>query len=131
MEPVSILITASKALLEAAKFLSKKKGRTPEEEAALMALSDAYHSTEKFYRASSEFRSDAQNQWDLADKWQRVSILTHKYDVDLANRLGHKGRYWREVGKWNDEELKAANIGLNTIWLETSMLLSDEKKKKK
>ena len=101
----------------------RKNDRSPDDEEALLVLSEAYHATQAYYAQPESSRGDAGSRMDIADKWCRAGILLQKYDPTLANRLDLKSRYWREGATWSDAAIKDAKIGLDNVWRETNALL--------
>ena len=124
-EQATFWATTARLLVEAIKMIPRKKeNRSSDDEAALVALSEAYHATQAYYSGPAHSR-DAAAQMAIADKWCRVGILLRKYDRKLANRLDLKSRYWREGATWTDAAIRDAKIGLADIWRETNVRLSD------
>jgi hypothetical protein len=99
--------------------------RTLEDEEALKALSDAYHATHAYYDTRKGGGADDRlREWEIANLWDKLSILLRKRDKRLASRLGLKSRYWREGALWDDAQIKAAGIRLEEIWTEANVLLN-------
>jgi hypothetical protein len=122
-EQAAFWVATFRAVLEAIKMIPREKeNRSSDDEAALVALSDAYHATQAYYSGPAHSR-DATAQMAIADKWCRVGILLQKYDRSLANRLDLKSRYWREGATWTDAAIRGAKIGLDDIWRETNVRL--------
>ena len=91
------------------------QNRTPSDEEALTALSDAYHTTLEYYEFLKTNQRDSAKEVGIAHKWQRVGILLKKYDPTIAERLDAKSRYWRDGGTWSEDTIRKAGIGLEHI----------------
>jgi hypothetical protein len=101
---------------KAASLIPKGRGdRTNNDEQALMALSDAYFSTHRYYEYRKTNPRDKQQELDLAYKWECVGILLKKYDDTLSERLKSKSRYWKEGETWSLDIIRQAKIGLEDI----------------
>jgi hypothetical protein len=122
-EQAAFWVATFRLVLQAIKMIPRKKeDRSSDDEAALVALSEAYHATQAYYSEPAHSR-DAAARMAIADKWCRVGIFLQKYDRSLANRLDLKSRYWREGATWTDAAIREAKIGLDDIWRETNVRL--------
>jgi hypothetical protein len=122
-EQVAFWVATSSLVLQAISMIPRKKeDRSSEDEAALVALSEAYHATQAYYSGPAHSR-DAAARMAIADKWCRVGVLLKKYDRRLANRLDVKSRYWRQGATWTKAAIREAKIGLDDIWRETNVRL--------
>lgn len=122
-EQAAFWVATSSLVLQAIKMIPRKKrDRSPEDEEALVAVSEAYHATQAYYSGPARSR-DAVARMAIADKWCTVGVLLQKYDRRLANRLDVKSRYWREGATWTDTAIQEAKIGLDDIWRETNLRL--------
>ncbi|MFG0584438.1 hypothetical protein ACF8C1_14480 [Pseudomonas sp. zjy_9] len=85
-------------------------------ESTLSALGTAYYATQAYF---SDLEGGAvpsrREQMELAEKWDRVSILIRRYDQNLSSRLSLKSRFWREGGTWDRQQILHANIGLENV----------------
>jgi hypothetical protein len=61
-------------------------------------------------------------------KWERAARLLRKYDPTLADRLNAKSKFWHDGGKWSDEEIESAGIGLESLKNAVDERLSRRKK---
>jgi hypothetical protein len=112
----TLLISALSLVLQAVAMIPREpRNRTREDEEALTALSDAYHSTHQYYEFLRDHPRDTSREVDVAFKWERVGILFRKYDVTLAERLNAKSRYWHDGATWSDKIIREAGIGLEDI----------------
>ncbi len=105
-------------------FPRDNEGRTKDQEEALIALSEAYHATHKYYSEVETGKRNRNREWDIAEKWYRVSVLLKKYNPDLSRRLHRKSRFWQDGGTWSNEQIAEAGIGLEGVWSEVNVLLS-------
>jgi hypothetical protein len=115
-EEATLLVSGLSLVLQAVSLIPRKPGdRTREDDAALTALSDAYHSTQQYYEFLTSHPRDLSRETDVAFRWQHVGILLHKYNPTLSERLDAKSRYWREGATWSDKIIREAGIGLEDI----------------
>jgi hypothetical protein len=121
----ALWISGASLVLQAVSMIPRDaKRRTAEDEAALQAVSEAYHATRAFYAATTKTQRDSGATWALAQKWEQAAILLQKYDSTLAKRLDAKSNFWREGGTWSEEEIKQADIGLEKIKTEVDARLT-------
>jgi len=106
-------------------FPRDKAARTEAQEQALIALSEAYHATHKYYSEIERGERDYSKELDIAEKWYRVSVLLKKYDPDLSRRLRIKSRFWHDGGTWSSDQIRDAGISLEGVWAEVNVLLSE------
>ena len=122
------IISIISAVVKVVGAIPKKlKDRTKEDEEALLALSDAYHSTVKYYEFLKDHDRDKCVETDVAHKWEIVGILLQKRDSTLAERLKAKSRYWRDGATWSDEIIRQAGIGLEDIRREVTIRVKPKK----
>jgi hypothetical protein len=100
-----------------------RRARTHNHEEMRIAVMDAFHKTEAYYRArASGSNNNNDTELEIAQAWSKASILVEKYDKNLAERLGKKSQFWRDSGLWNDAEIKSAGIDLKLVQLEAMTL---------
>ena len=102
-------------------FPKDRRERTKNQDDVLLALSDAYHATNKYYAYRVTHSRDEERELDLADKWYVVGVRIRQYDESLAARLDRKSRFWREGGTWDKETIRGANIGLDDMWRDVNI----------
>ena len=105
-------------------FPRDKSRRTAEQERALVALSEAYHSTHAYYAYLDKHKRSVMREMEIASNWHKAGVLLRKYDANLSSRLDLKSRYWREGATWSAEAIKDAKIGLSDIWREVNVRLT-------
>jgi hypothetical protein len=91
---------------------------------ALAALSDAFYATSKYYDSpitNKDRKREAQ--LDLAQKWDNTANLIRPFDTNLWSRFNLKSRFWYEGEAWTEEQIKSANIGLETVRKDGRLLL--------
>jgi hypothetical protein len=118
--------TSSLILQILSMFPRDKRSCTKDQEEALIALSSAYHATEAYYERLESNEPTPQIEWEIAEKWCRVSILLRKYDNGISQRLDLKSRYWREGATWSHAVIRESNIGLKLVWAEVNLRLDEE-----
>ena len=127
-DEATLFVSGLSLVLQAVSLIPREsRNRTQEDEQALIALSDAYHSTHEYYEFLKQHLRDGCRETDVAFKWERVGILLQKYDSTLAERLKAKSRYWREGATWSDDIIRQAGIGLESIRREVTVKLRYEK----
>jgi hypothetical protein len=129
-EEANLIVGLLQLVLAALALIPREsRNRTKDDEEALAALSDAYHSTNKYYEFldANKGRRDRSQEADLARKWEQVGILLKKYDETLADRLDAKSRYWKAGGTWSNEVIKQAGIGLENIRREVRLRVEHRK----
>lgn len=125
--PITTWTSIFQTILQALSLFPRDKmERTKAQEEALIALSEAYHATHKYYSDIKTGQRDRQREWDIADKWYHVSVLLKKYDRDLSRRLHLKSRFWHDGMTWSNEQIREAGIGLEGVWAEVNVLLSEQ-----
>lgn len=111
---VALWISGASLVLQAVSMIPRdSKKRTPQDEAALRAVSEAYYATHAFYAPDSGAKRISK--WDLAMKWEHAARLLRDYDPSLAERLHAKSEFWHRGGTWSDEAIQKAGIGLESI----------------
>jgi hypothetical protein len=121
-EEVNLIVSGLSLVLQAVSLIPREpRNRTKEDENALAALSDAYHTTLQYYEFLKDNPRDLSKEAGIAYKWEIVGIVLQKYDSTLAERLDAKSRYWREGATWSDEVIRQAGIGLENIRREVTV----------
>src|SRR5258708_7844556 len=127
-EIAALWISGASLVLQAVSMIPRDpKKRTPQDEAALKAVSEAYYATHAFYDAPKKSQLDGGKKWALAMKWEQAATLLHKYDPTLADRLNAKSEFWRRGGTWSDDAIQKAGIGLERIKKEVDARLTRKK----
>ncbi len=125
-EEVTLIVSSLALVLQAASLIpTEQRNRTAEDEEALSALSDAYHSTQQYYEFLKSKPRDTMQEIAIAHKWQLVGILLNKYDSTLAEKLDAKSRYWRDGATWSGEMICKTGIGLEGIRREVTLRLKN------
>ena len=115
-EIAALWISGMSLVLQAVSMIPRDpKKRTPEDEDALLAVSDAYYTTNAYYAFLEKNPRDSGKEWDIARKWERAAVLLDKYDSSLSERLNAKSQYWRSGGTWSEDTIQKAGIGLERI----------------
>lgn len=113
--------------IAAAAFVSikdNKRATDAEKQEAEISIASAYNMTEGYYAALSNGQNkDHQKEHEIAYAWHEASIRLRKFNRGLSNRLGLKSRFWREGAAWTDEQIAMANIGLDDVRREGSVVL--------
>ncbi len=121
-EGVTLIVSGLSLVLQAVSLIPREqRNRTKEDENALAALSDAYHTTIEYYEFLKNHSRDTSKEAEIAYKWEIVGIVLKKYDSTIAARLDAKSRYWREGATWSDEIIRQAGIGLENIRREVTI----------
>lgn len=116
MEPeiVALWMSGASLVLQAISMIPMDSSkRTDQDEAALLAVSDAYYTTERYYEGTD--LTAKPSIYDLAHKWEHAATLLRKYDASISSRLSAKSEFWRSGGNWSDDAIKQAGIGLQQI----------------
>jgi hypothetical protein len=125
LEIAALWISGASLLLQVVQMIPRDpKKRTPEDEAALLAVSEAYYATKAYDAFLKSNPRDESKEFEVAAKWERVAVLLHKYDSSLGERLSVKSEYWRRGANWSDEAIRVAGIGLEQIKMEVDERLS-------
>ncbi|MCP4142973.1 MAG: hypothetical protein GY755_22240 [Chloroflexi bacterium] len=91
---------------------------------AELALSEAYNLTQGYYASRRNGAvKDYEKEHQVASAWDRASILLRQFDNNLAHRLKLKSRFWREGEAWSEEQIRLANIGLEDVRREGTVVL--------
>ncbi len=97
---------------------------------ALEALSEAYYSTLSYYETIDATSANRRSrQIELAQKWDRVSMLTRRYDEGLSSRFSLKSRFWKDGEAWTNQKISSAKIELAKIQKDGQFLLIPKQKK--
>jgi hypothetical protein len=92
---------------------------------ALVAVSMASNQTHGYIKASHQGAARSiQREHELASLWHTCSIKLKDFDSDVAQRCRLKGEYWKEPGRWTDEEINQTRIGLERVSKEAEYLLN-------
>lgn len=118
-------------ILALATTLDAKKEKDQERvNEALEALSNAYYSTLSYYEAIEAISGSRRlQQIELAQKWDKVSTLTRRYDIGLSSRFSSKSRFWKDGETWTNQQILAAKIELTKIQKDGQFLLIPKQKK--
>lgn len=118
-------------ILALATALDAKKEKDHERvNEALEALSDAYYSTLSYYETIDAAPANRRSrQIELAQKWDRVSTLTRRYDEGLSSRFSLKSRFWKDGEAWTNQQISGAKIELTNIQKDGQFLLIPKQKK--
>jgi len=118
-------------ILALATTLDAKKEKDQERvNEALEALSDAYYSTLSYHEAIEAISGSRRlQQIELAQKWDKVSTLTRRYDTGLSSRFSLKSRFWKDGETWTNQQISAAKIELTKIQKVGQFLLIPKHKK--
>jgi hypothetical protein len=123
-DPLSIISTIWGVVMGIAARWEK---RSDHEEKTIVAVSKAFHATEKYYATlkKKKKKNDPEKEWELAALWEEASIYLRKYNIELSRRVGIKGHYWRDPSKWSELEVADARIGLDRVKDEVDRLLKN------
>ena len=114
------------ALLKALADIDAREDRKSEHvERTLRGVIEAASETLKYeaWRDANNGERDKEREIDLSSRWYMAAVPLNGYDRDLADRLGKKGAYWLNPGKWTQHEIRDARIGLDTVREEAHRLL--------
>lgn len=62
---------------------------------------------------------------ELSELWYRASVKLRPFDKDLARRCQLKGGYWTRPADWSTVQIDAAQIQIDQITAEASLLAKD------
>ena len=112
-------------VLAAISIIESRKDKDHERAtAALTALGEAFYATSKYYDSPiTDENKKREAQLDLAQKWDHTANLVRPFDTNLWSRFNLKSRFWYEGEAWTDEQIKSANIGLETVRKDGRLLL--------
>jgi hypothetical protein len=101
-----------------------KKATETEKRDAEIALKLAYNLTHGYYAVlQSGEGKNSQEEHKVANAWDDASIRLREFDINLSNRLSLKSRFWREGAAWSDDQIAMANIGLEDVRREGTVVL--------
>jgi hypothetical protein len=124
MEPTTAFTLFDKTIAVLGLIRENKKQRTEKPDQALTALYTALAET-KAYMADlkSGKPEDKQRQFAIARLWNTASVPLREIDKDLAERCFLKGSYWMEPEAWNQAQLEAKRITIDSVFDATRQLL--------
>ncbi len=115
------------ATLAATAFLivrESKKSTANEKQKAELAISAAYNKTHAYYAYRNDGgEKDHFKEHEVAKAWNEAAILLRIFDFNLHHRLKLKSRFWHEGAAWSEEQIKLANIGLEDVRREGTIVL--------
>lgn len=101
-----------------------KKATEQQKASAEEALRSAYNLTHGYYSALKQGAyKDPIREHEVAAAWDVASIRLRDFSTTLSQRLSLKSRFWREGAAWNDEQIAMANISLEDVRREGTVVL--------
>lgn len=101
-----------------------KKASEQQKASAEEALKSAYNLTHGYYASlKSGTAKNPTAEHEVAEAWDIASIRLRAFDTTLSQRLSLKSRFWREGAAWSDEQIAMANIGLEDVRREGTVVL--------
>ncbi len=101
-----------------------KKASEQQKASAEESLKSAYNLTHGYYASlQSGGDKDSIKEHEVAKAWDIASIRLRPFDTTLSQRLSLKSRFWREGAAWSDEQISMANIGLEDVRREGTVVL--------
>ena len=101
-----------------------KKQRTEKIDQALLALYAALAETRSYL---SDLKSgkphDNDRQFAIARLWNTASVPLREIDKDLAEKCFLKGGYWMEPEAWDQQQIEAKGIAIESVFEATRQLL--------
>lgn len=70
---------------------------------AILALQNAVNSTRIFLQDNLKDKNNYQPNKELSELWLVAFKEIHPIDVDLADRLRHKSKFWTNPQRWMEE----------------------------
>lgn len=129
-EEIITIAGIATGLINLAAYLHKLGVESKKERQAIRdAVSRAFHATECYYRMLEEGNARVgDKECDIAQKWERASMLIEPYDSELSKRLSLKGNFWRTGAAWSSKQIHAAGIELDRVRAEGMTLFNEETK---
>ncbi len=124
IEPSVAFTLFDKALSVLGLIREGKKRRTDKTDQALLALLAALAETRVYMSElkSGKCRSQ-EREMSIARLWHTASVPLREIDKELAERCFMKGSYWLEPEAWDNRQIDAKNIAIESMFEATRKLL--------
>ncbi len=124
IEPTTAFTLFDKTIAALGLIRERKKARTERTDQALTALYAALAETKAYISDLKAGKPpDSQRQFAIANLWNTASVPLREIDKDLAERCFLKGGYWMEPDAWDQAQLEAKKITIDSVFEATRQLL--------
>jgi hypothetical protein len=93
---------------------SERQFKTREGKEALIAIKKALLETRRHVELSAGVRN-RDKEFDIAELWSDASVKARSLNLDLANRLLDKSKYWGDKIVWSEQEILEKEIDFDSI----------------
>lgn len=102
----------------------RKKQRTEKTDQALLALYAALAETRSYLSDLKAGKPrDQERQFAIARLWNTASVPLRQIDKGLSERCFLKGGYWMEPEAWDQKQVVAKGIAIDSVFEATRQLL--------
>jgi hypothetical protein len=124
IEPTTAFTLFDKTLSVLGLIREQKKQRTEKIDQALLALFAALTETRSYLSDLQNGKpTDKERQFAIARLWNTASVPLREIDRDLAERCFLKGGYWMEPEAWDQKQIEAKGIAIDSVFEATRQLL--------
>lgn len=101
-----------------------QKERTENTNQALKTLYAAISETKSYiHKREDGMPRDRDQEFSIAELWQKSSIPLREIDVELAEKCFLKGGYWMEPEIWSEGKILSKGIAIDAVFEATRQLL--------
>jgi len=105
-------------------FRYSNKPTTEKTDQALLALYAALAETRSYLSDLQAGKPrDKERQFAIARLWNTASVPLREIDKDLSERCFLKGGYWMEPEVWDQKQIEAKGITIESVFEATRLLL--------
>lgn len=95
---------------------ARKEGLSSEHQKILGDVIEAAEKTQTYLlKRESGGARDLDTEWELAEKWSRLSYSVRSIDRNLSERLHLKSRIWRDRQEWEQGIRATKELSLDSV----------------